>query len=516
MVPALRHPLLALGFAVLANGYDFFKRKLPNGDKVRRNGQAWPGVGHVQASGGPSAKNAFGRDFKDAGNRWTAALCRLDSDGDGQTNGEELGDPSCTWSTGTVPARTTDISHPGYADSTTSSLVPGQQSTATTAPTPATPAPAAAPAPAASPAPSPVGSASGIVLTGHDGDHGHGIVQLSFQAVGQDSVEFTARLDRGAWLGIGISAGDAMSMTGGGQGSDVVACTDGQVRRYWVTSHHVQLNSYELVPGSTCTQANGATTMTFVRKVAAENNRQRALTPGTFQQVIYAYGSDGGISMGNHGGRRGSKNLDFGSGASKESKKRSGPALLYLHLALMSLAWAGLLPFGVAAANRLKGVPGAPTGAWFRVHMRAQVVGWCLQLLGFGAAIWYVQDHSIHFHSVHAWLGLYVVVTCTLQPLNAMLRPHPSEPKSTGRIVWEVIHKGLGWASVVLGLVNIVFGIAHAANHDFDSAVVGTASGLTVVCALPVAVFFVLALARPDNAISRWLVGAGKTDNQDP
>ena len=32
--------------------------------------------------------------------RWTTALCRSDSDGDGKTNGEELGDPFCIWERG--------------------------------------------------------------------------------------------------------------------------------------------------------------------------------------------------------------------------------------------------------------------------------------------------------------------------------------------------------------------------------------------------------------------------------
>merc|ERR1712039_449911 len=50
----------------------------------------------------------------------TRDLCLQDSDGDGQPNGLELGDPDCVWSVGSVPTRTTDISHPGYSDSTTS------------------------------------------------------------------------------------------------------------------------------------------------------------------------------------------------------------------------------------------------------------------------------------------------------------------------------------------------------------------------------------------------------------
>jgi hypothetical protein len=64
--------------------------------------------------GGP--RNQFGLDFAAAGYTWTTDLCQLDSDGDGRTNGEELGDPLCVWTEGSTPVRTTDISHPGLPD----------------------------------------------------------------------------------------------------------------------------------------------------------------------------------------------------------------------------------------------------------------------------------------------------------------------------------------------------------------------------------------------------------------
>lgn len=53
-------------------------------------------------------------------------LCGGDSDGDGQTNGQELGDPCCTWQEGQSAPRTTDISNPG--DSTSLSGAPDQPS----------------------------------------------------------------------------------------------------------------------------------------------------------------------------------------------------------------------------------------------------------------------------------------------------------------------------------------------------------------------------------------------------
>ncbi|KAF1790206.1 hypothetical protein GQ600_25563 [Phytophthora cactorum] len=70
-----------------AEAYKMFQKKVPNGGNV-------PGVeaiGHERAGGGPN--NDFGLDFIEAMFKWTKTFCEKDSDGDGQTNGQELGDP---------------------------------------------------------------------------------------------------------------------------------------------------------------------------------------------------------------------------------------------------------------------------------------------------------------------------------------------------------------------------------------------------------------------------------------
>jgi uncharacterized protein (TIGR03382 family) len=67
---------------------------------------------HNSNAGG--ARNAFGSAF---GNGSWASICDADTDGDDQTNGQELGDPNCIWTSGTA-ARTTDISNPSVAGST--------------------------------------------------------------------------------------------------------------------------------------------------------------------------------------------------------------------------------------------------------------------------------------------------------------------------------------------------------------------------------------------------------------
>eukprot|EP00928_Gymnodinium_smaydae_P044234 TRINITY_DN2951_c0_g3_i2.p2 TRINITY_DN2951_c0_g3~~TRINITY_DN2951_c0_g3_i2.p2 ORF type:complete len:171 (-),score=46.28 TRINITY_DN2951_c0_g3_i2:362-874(-) len=117
-------------------GYAYFQNLIPNGANVMRNGESWQGVGH-DAKAGRGARNAFGTAFGSAANTWTKALCEADSDGDGQTNGHELGDPKCVWKQGDTPQRTTDVSHPGFADSKTAASVDDVTATAepTTSPT---------------------------------------------------------------------------------------------------------------------------------------------------------------------------------------------------------------------------------------------------------------------------------------------------------------------------------------------------------------------------------------------
>jgi hypothetical protein len=100
--------VLSLFASVSAFAFPQYVGEIPNGSCARC---------HVSMSGG-GARNSFGQAFEAAGESWTAALCGADADADGQSNGLELGDPECVWTTGAAPI-TMDISNPGDAASTT-------------------------------------------------------------------------------------------------------------------------------------------------------------------------------------------------------------------------------------------------------------------------------------------------------------------------------------------------------------------------------------------------------------
>ena len=133
----------AFAFALYPNachGYPSFGFNIPNGGNVRcptatdtfdvstceqhgsRAGLWCSGVGHATCTGGTLPLNSFGAALKAHGFEWTKALCEADSDGDGLTNGQELGDPCCTWKRGDAPSPYQEAwglkgaSHPGFID----------------------------------------------------------------------------------------------------------------------------------------------------------------------------------------------------------------------------------------------------------------------------------------------------------------------------------------------------------------------------------------------------------------
>lgn len=110
----------------VVDAYPQFKDKIPNGYAYSRfdSGIQCEALGHSNCIPG-APRNPFGLDFKAAGLRWTKELCEKDSDGDGLTNGEELGDPCCEWSEENPSAvRLTMLSHPGRSDLSGASAAP--------------------------------------------------------------------------------------------------------------------------------------------------------------------------------------------------------------------------------------------------------------------------------------------------------------------------------------------------------------------------------------------------------
>jgi hypothetical protein len=111
--------IILLLSAIEISGRDFRVSQLPNGSKFSC------GNCHTSSFGG-GPRNKFGQEVEKlvgSGSQsfWGQAIALLDSDGDGKTNGQELGDPNGAWRPGSAnPGVLSGVSNPGDPNSITS------------------------------------------------------------------------------------------------------------------------------------------------------------------------------------------------------------------------------------------------------------------------------------------------------------------------------------------------------------------------------------------------------------
>ena len=123
--------IVCLCFLIQVNGHLEYRSKIPNGFQVPDpcdivSNSAWQGVGQKSTSGA-GTRNLFGEAFEEAHKKWTIDLCQADSDSDGKSNGEELGNPDCLWIEDSIPNVTVGLSHPGVCEPVNSPMCCGNQ-----------------------------------------------------------------------------------------------------------------------------------------------------------------------------------------------------------------------------------------------------------------------------------------------------------------------------------------------------------------------------------------------------
>jgi len=149
--------------------------------------------------------------------------------------------------------------------------------------------------------------------------------------------------------------------------------------------------------------------------------------------------------------------------AEEEAEALAGRKYLYTHAGLMIVGWGLLLPAGVIIARLARHRPG---GLWFKFHRFLQISGLVVVFIAWMVAMNLFDDVEVpdeyeEYEDLHKTLGLVVMVVGLLQPLNAIVRPHApkeGEDKPSERLLWEIVHKGLGYSAVVLAVFTILLG----------------------------------------------------------
>lgn len=134
---------------------------------------------------------------------------------------------------------------------------------------------------------------------------------------------------------------------------------------------------------------------------------------------------------------------------------------IYAHGSLMIAGWGLILPSGVIVAALGRHRPG---GLWFKVHRFLQIAGLIIVLIAWIIALKFFDGVEVvddEYGDLHETLGLVVMLCGLAQPLNAFIRPHAPhacDKKPPMRLLWEIVHKSLGYSSVILAVFTIILG----------------------------------------------------------
>ncbi|CAN6204928.1 unnamed protein product [Urochloa humidicola] len=146
---------------------------------------------------------------------------------------------------------------------------------------------------------------------------------------------------------------------------------------------------------------------------------------------------------------RGATAAGGGAGADSATRKRQ------IHGVLNAVSWGVLLPTGAIFARYLKTFRSADP-AWFYLHVACQLAGYGVGVSGWATGINLGRESVGVTYADHRNIGIAVFALGTLQVLALFLRP---KKEHKYRAYWNAYHHSVGYAVIVLGIVNIFKGM---------------------------------------------------------
>nr|GMC77051.1 cytochrome B561 and DOMON domain-containing protein At2g04850 [Ipomoea batatas] len=146
--------------------------------------------------------------------------------------------------------------------------------------------------------------------------------------------------------------------------------------------------------------------------------------------------------------------IDVLSGTSAEFHGGDFATLKIVHGILNAISWGIMLPVGVVTARYLRHAQSlGPT--WFYAHAGIQLSNIVLGTIGFGIGLRLGEHSPGRVYGLHRKLGLATFCLGILQTMALLFRP-----KTTNKFrrYWKSYHHFVGYACVVLGVVNVFQG----------------------------------------------------------
>ncbi|XP_062103550.1 cytochrome b561 and DOMON domain-containing protein At2g04850 [Humulus lupulus] len=215
---------------------------------------------------------------------------------------------------------------------------------------------------------------------------------------------------------------------------------------------HLLSSSATLYGGKLATVHSGAAVQIFATLKLAPN---RTRIHHVWNRGLYVQGYSPTIHPTNADDLSSTATIDVESGSTAGGQRNGVVVTLRtFHGIINAIAWGILLPTGAVTARYLRHIQSiGPT--WFYVHMGIQLSGFVLGTVGFAVGIRLGDLSPGVQYGLHRKLGFAAFLLGALQTLALLFRP-----KTTNKFrkYWKSYHHFVGYACVVLGVINVFQG----------------------------------------------------------
>ncbi|KAI3801176.1 hypothetical protein L1987_29280 [Smallanthus sonchifolius] len=183
-----------------------------------------------------------------------------------------------------------------------------------------------------------------------------------------------------------------------------------------------------------------------------------------------------------------------GGGGGSVTKKRN------IHGILNAVSWGVLFPVGIIIARYLRAFPSADP-AWFYLHAFCQVSAYAIGVAGWGTGLKLGSDSKGVTYTTHRSIGIALFSLATVQVFALFLRPN-KEHKF--RIYWNIYHHGIGYAILVLGVINVFKGLnILSPENEWRTSYIVVISTLGAIALLLEVITWIIILNRKSSKSSK-------------
>ncbi|XP_059660050.1 cytochrome b561 and DOMON domain-containing protein At3g25290-like [Cornus florida] len=167
-----------------------------------------------------------------------------------------------------------------------------------------------------------------------------------------------------------------------------------------------------------------------------------------------------------------------------------------IHGILNAVSWGIMFPVGIIIARYLRTFQSADP-LWFYLHVFCQFSGYVIGVAGWGTGLKLGSESKGVQYTGHRNIGIALFSLATIQVFALLLRPKKDHKL---RFYWNIYHHGVGYAILVLGIINVFKGLEmlHPA-QKWKSAYIVVISVLGGIALLLEAITWIVVLRRKSS-----------------